>query len=109
MELRRRYLLHDPGSDEVRITADLRRKVTFKHHNLMDEPYPASRAMDIIFCRNLLIYFDRATQRAVLSRLCRCLRTGGCLFLGHSEGSIADLNLPLRPVATTTFIREEAS
>lgn len=109
MELRRRYLLHDPGIDEVRIVPDLRRKMTFKHHNLMDEPYPASRATDIVFCRNLLIYFERATQRAVLSRLCSCLSPGGYLFLGHSEGSIADMNLPLRPVAPATFIREEAS
>jgi chemotaxis protein methyltransferase CheR len=109
MELRKRYLLHDPGSDEVRIVPDLRRKVTFQHHNLMDEPYPASRATDIVFCRNLLIYFDRATQREVLSRLCRCLRPGGYLFLGHSEGSIADLKLPLRAVGPTIFIREGAN
>lgn len=106
-DLRRRYLLHDPGKDEVRIIADLRRKVTFKHHNLVDEPYPASRITDIVFCRNLLIYFDRTTQSVVLSRLCRYLRPGGYLFLGHSEGSIADLNLPLRAVAPTTFLREE--
>lgn len=109
MELRKRYLLHDPGSDEVRIVPDLRRKVKFKHHNLMDEPYPASHAMDIVFCRNLLIYFDRPTQRTVLSRLCRFLRPGGYLFLGHSEGSIADLKLPLRPVGATIFVREEAN
>jgi chemotaxis protein methyltransferase CheR len=107
-DLRRRYLLHDPGRDEVRIIADLRRKVTFKHHNLMDEPYPASRITDIVFCRNLLIYFDRKTQGVVLSRICRYLRPGGYLFLGHSEGSIADLNLPLRAVAPTTFVREES-
>src|SRR6516225_4345230 len=106
-DLRRRYLLHDPDKDEVRINADLRRKVTFKHHNLVDEPYPASRITDIVFCRNLLIYFDRTTQKVVLSRLCRYLRPGGYLFLGHSEGSIADLNLPLRAVAPTTFLREE--
>jgi chemotaxis protein methyltransferase CheR len=109
MELRKHYLLHDPGSDEVRIIPDLRRKVLFKHHNLMDEPYPASQAMDIVFCRNLLIYFDRATQRTVLSRLCRCLRPGGYLFLGHSEGSIADLKLPLHPVGPTIFVREKAN
>ena len=109
MELRKRYLLHDPGSDEVRIVPDLRRKAKFKYHNLMDEPYPASQAMDIVFCRNLLIYFDRATQRTVLSRLCRCLRPGGYLFLGHSEGSIADLKLPLRPVGPTIFVREVAN
>jgi chemotaxis protein methyltransferase CheR len=109
MELRKRYLLHDPASDEVRIVSDLRCKVIFKHHNLMDEPYPASQTLDIVFCRNLLIYFDRATQRTVLSRLCRCLRPGGYLFLGHSEGSIADLKLPLRAVGHTIFIREEAN
>jgi chemotaxis protein methyltransferase CheR len=109
MELRKHYLLHDPGSDEVRIIPDLRRKVLFKHHNLMDEPYPVSQKMDIVFCRNLLIYFDRATQRTVLSHLCRCLRPGGYLFLGHSEGSIADLKLPLRAVGPTIFIREEAN
>lgn len=107
-DLRKRYLLHDPDRDEVRIIADLRRRVTIRHHNLLDEPYPASPATDIIFCRNLLIYFDRSTQGVVLSRLCRCLRPGSNLFLGHSEGSIADLNLPLRPVAPTTFMRQEA-
>ena len=109
MELRKRYLLHDPGSDEVRIVPDLRRRVIFKHHNLMDESYPASQAMDIVFCRNLLIYFDRATQQKVLSRLCRCLKPGGYLFLGHSEGSVADLKLPLRRVGPTVFLREEAA
>jgi chemotaxis protein methyltransferase CheR len=109
MELRKRYLLHDPGSDEVRIVPDLRRKVIFKHHNLMDEPYPALQAMDVIFCRNLLIYFDRTTQRTVLSRLCRYLRPGGYLFLGHSEGSVAYLKLPLRPVGPTIFVREVAN
>jgi chemotaxis protein methyltransferase CheR len=109
MEMRKRYLLHDPGSDEVRVIPDLRRKVIFKHHNLMDEPYPASQAMDIVFCRNLLIYFGRSTQRTVLARLCRCLRPRGYLFLGHSEGSIADLKLPLRAVGPTIFIREEAN
>ena len=109
MELRKRYLLHDPGGDEVRIIPDLRRRVIFKHHNLMDEPYPVPQKMDVVFCRNLLIYFDRATQRKVLSRLCRCLKPGGYLFLGHSEGSVADLKLPLRRVGPTVFLREEAA
>jgi len=109
MELRKRYLLHDPGSDEVRIVPELRRRVIFQHHNLMDEPYPVPQKMDVVFCRNLLIYFDRATQRKVLSRLCRCLKPGGYLFLGHSEGSVADLKLPLRRVGPTVFLREEAA
>jgi chemotaxis protein methyltransferase CheR len=109
MELRKRYFLHDPGIDEVRVIPDLRRRVIFKHHNLMDEPYPVPQKMDIVFCRNLLIYFDRATQRKVLSRLCRYLKPGGYLFLGHSEGSVADLKLPLRRVGPTIFLSEEAT
>jgi chemotaxis protein methyltransferase CheR len=105
---RRRYLLRDDASGEVRIAPELRRTVRFVHHNLMNEPYPAHRATDIVVCRNLLIYFDRPTQQDVLNRLCRYLRPGGYLILGHSEG-VVGLTLPLRAVAPTTFRREAAS
>jgi chemotaxis protein methyltransferase CheR len=81
--------------------------VRFVHHNLMNEPYPAHRSTDIVVCRNLLIYFDRPTQRDVLNRLCRHVRPGGYLILGHSEG-VVGLTLPLRAVAPTTFLREAA-
>ena len=70
----------------------------------MDARYPVDRDMDVIFCRNILIYFDKPTQQAVLQRLCRHLRPGGFLFLGHSE-SLAGFDLPLRAVATTVFRR----
>lgn len=105
---RRRYLLRDDASSEVRIAPELRRTVRFVHHNLMNAPYPAHRSTDIVVCRNLLIYFDRPTQREVLSRLCRLVRPGGYLLLGHSEG-VVGLSLPLRAVAPTTFRRETAS
>ena len=61
----------------------------------MDARYPVDREIDVIFCRNILIYFDKPTQQAVLERLCRHLRPGGYLFLGHSE-SLAGFGLPLR-------------
>ena len=105
---RRRYLLRDDTSGEVRIAPELRRTVRFVHHNLMNEPYPAHLSTDIVMCRNLLIYFDRPTQRDVLNRLCRHLRPGGYLILGHSEG-VVGLTLPLRAVAPTTFRREAAA
>ena len=105
--LRKRYLLRDDTRHEVRIAPELRRTVRFIHHNLMNAPYPAHQATDIVVCRNLLIYFDRPTQRDVLARLCRHVRPGGYLILGHSEG-VAGLTLPLRPVAPTTFLRETA-
>src|SRR5207248_568596 len=94
---RKRYLLRDDANDEVRIAPELRRTVRFVHHNLMNAPYPAHLSTDIVVCRNLLIYFDRATQRDVLNRLCRHVRPGGYLILGHSEG-VVGLTLPLRAV-----------
>jgi chemotaxis protein methyltransferase CheR len=59
-------------------------------------------SMDAIFCRNVIIYFDRETQRTLLSRLCRYLRTGGCLFLGHSE-TVHGFDLPIARIASTIY------
>ncbi|WP_242095351.1 MULTISPECIES: CheR family methyltransferase [unclassified Sphingomonas] len=104
--LRNRYLTRAlaPRDDRVRIVPALRSAVGFAPLNLMDDHYPVGAPMDVIFCRNVLIYFDRATQEAVVRRLCACLRPGGHLFLGHSE-SIAGLDLPVRPVSYTVFER----
>jgi chemotaxis protein methyltransferase CheR len=106
MTMRRRYLLRDEEQDEVRIVPELRRLVNFAYINLIDPDYRLQRPMDIVFCRNLLIYFDKQTQRGVLQRLCRNLRVGGYLILGHSE-SVTGLELPLKSVATTVYVREE--
>jgi chemotaxis protein methyltransferase CheR len=105
-DFRRRFLLRsrDRSRGLVRIAPGLRSWVTFARLNLMDREYPADRDMDAIFCRNVLIYFDKPTQHRVLLRLCGHLRPGGFLFLGHSE-SLAGLDLPLRSVASTVFRR----
>lgn len=106
-EMRRRYLLRarDPRRREVRIAPELRRQVKFAYLNLMDETYPADGDFDIIFCRNLLIYFEKPTQKTVLHRLVSHLRPGGYLFVGHSE-TIVGFGLPLHPVIPTVFVRE---
>jgi len=106
MELRRRYLMRarDARRDQVRIVPQLRSKLAFARLNLMDEAYPVERDMDMIFCRNILIYFDKPTQSAVLQRLCQHLRPGGYLFLGHSE-SIVGIDLPVVQIANTVFQR----
>lgn len=103
-DLRRRYLMkaRNPGRAAVRMVPELRAMARFARLNLMDENYPVDPDMDVIFCRNILIYFDKPTQETVLQRLCRHLRAGGYLFLGHSE-SLAGLHLPLRPVGHTVF------
>ncbi len=106
MELRRRYLRRskDPRSDLVRIAPALRAQLSFARLNLMDEQYPVERGLDLIFCRNILIYFDKPTQAKVLARLCEHLRPGGYLFLGHSE-SIVGIDLPVAQTANTVFRR----
>jgi chemotaxis protein methyltransferase CheR len=107
VELRKRYILKskDRHRRQVRMAPELRQLVRFAHLNLMDERYPVDTDFDIIFCRNLLIYFDKPTQQAVLRHLCAHLRPGGYLFLGHSE-TIAGFRLPLRQVVATVLVRE---
>ncbi|MBF0138863.1 MAG: methyltransferase domain-containing protein [Magnetococcales bacterium] len=105
LPMRQRYLRRDPNRDEVRIVVELRQKVRFVHHNLMELPYPPQHPVDIIFCRNLLIYLKKTSQFKVLSQLCQHLNPGGFLFLGHSE-TLTGTNLPLNFVAPTTFLRQ---
>ena len=101
---RKRYVMEprDPGRGEVRIHPKLRSKVGFARLNLMDTSYSVGDAMHVIFCRNVLIYFDKKTQEKVLSRLCDRLVPGGYLYVGHSE-TITGFALPVRQVANTVF------
>jgi chemotaxis protein methyltransferase CheR len=105
-ELRRRYVLRSKERSRrlVRMTPELRATVRFARINLMEVPYQVERDMDVIFCRNILIYFDKETQQAVLQHLTEHLRPGGFLFLGHSE-TLAGFHLPVDPVGPTVFRR----
>jgi chemotaxis protein methyltransferase CheR len=105
-ELRRKYVMTAaaPGRRDVRVTPRLRAKIGFGRMNLMDQKYPVGDPMHIIFCRNVLIYFDKPTQADVLARLCECLAPGGYIFIGHSE-SISGFDLPLKQVSNTVFQR----
>lgn len=94
----------DNRRQEMRISPKLRSRVGFARLNLMDETYPIGDLMHMIFCRNVLIYFDKPTQQHVLSRLCDALLPGGYLFIGHSE-TVTGFDLPIRQVANTVFKR----
>lgn len=104
LEFRHQYVMRSADSNEVRMSPKLRSAISFARLNLMDETYPVPSDFDVIFLRNVLIYFDKPTQLAVPTRLCRHLRTGGHLILGHSE-SVSRSGLPLEPVANTIFQR----
>lgn len=107
MEMRRRYLrrARDRNADTVRIAPEIRGHVQFSRLNLIEGPYDFDGQFEVIFCRNILIYFDRPTQHAVITHLCDHLRPGGYLFIGHSE-TLSGMELPFRQVATTVFQRE---
>jgi chemotaxis protein methyltransferase CheR len=108
-ELRRKYLLRGKGQrgssqpgPMLRITPALRRRVSFHQLNFIDADYHVREMFEIIFCRNVLIYFDRPTQEAVINKLCRNLIPGGYLFVSHSE-SLSGLNVPLISLRSSCF------
>ncbi len=71
-----------------RVKPVLRERVTFRHQNLMDWPYPWTDRFQVVFCRNVMIYFDRPTQEQLIARLKEQLVPGGHLFVGHSESLV---------------------
>ncbi|MCE7028609.1 CheR family methyltransferase [Jiella avicenniae] len=102
---RQRYVMESRVPElrgEVRIVPELRRRVRFDRMNLMDTQYPYDRDVDIIFLRNVLIYFDKANQEAVVSRLVGHLRRGGYLVVGHSESMVVNA-ADVRQVGPTVF------
>ncbi|MCX5858008.1 MAG: chemotaxis protein CheR [Deltaproteobacteria bacterium] len=109
MNLRKKYLLksRDPSSMIVRITPELRQKVAFFRMNLMDRVYAVPEGIHVIFCRNVLIYFDTATQEKIIRQFSQLLTPGGYLFMGHAE-TLNNLNVPLRYVAPTTYRKDQS-
>ena len=104
MALRKKYFLRsrDRKKKRVCIAPEVRRRVRFGRLNFMAEDYGIREPMHVIFCRNVVIYFDKATQEKMLRRLYRQLAPGGYLFMGHSE-SLNGLNLPFKPVVSTIY------
>lgn len=104
----KKYFLRskDRSNPTVRVIPELHRKVSFGRLNFMDNYYQVQENFDVIFCRNVLIYFDRETQEKVISKLCSKLKPGGHFFLGHSE-SITGMHLPLKQIKPTIFSKIE--
>ncbi|MCS7089625.1 MAG: protein-glutamate O-methyltransferase CheR [Verrucomicrobiota bacterium] len=85
-----------------RIKPELRQRVRFRRWNLLQTPYPFDDKMDVIFCRNVLIYFDREVQRRAVQNLIGQLRPGGYLIVGHSESLLGQL-VSLRPLQPSVY------
>jgi len=103
-ELLRRYFLRsrDRASNLLRVVPELRNLVEFRQLNFKDSDYGLTEKPDIIFCRNVIIYFDRQTQEQILRRLADQLVPGGYAFLGHSE-TLHGLDVPLTAAGPAVY------
>ncbi len=103
-DIKKRYFLKSKNQENptVRVKPETRQKVNFARLNFMDSSYPKTTQKNVIFCRNVLIYFDKKTQESVVRKLLEHLAPGGYLFLGHSE-TIFGMDLPLKTVGPTIF------
>jgi chemotaxis protein methyltransferase CheR len=106
MSFKKKYMLRSKDAERslVRMKPEIRSRVTFDRINFMDDRYPVSESFDVVFCRNVIIYFERAVQEAILRKLCDHIRPGGWLILGHSE-TLTGMNMPLKGVAPTIYER----
>jgi chemotaxis protein methyltransferase CheR len=106
--LRAKYLMRsrDPDSDLVRVVPELRAKIEFRRLNFMDADFGVADSPEIIFCRNVIIYFDRSTQVRLVEKLARHLAPGGYFFSGHSE-CLQNMDVPLVSTGTAVYRKKE--
>jgi chemotaxis protein methyltransferase CheR len=104
LAMKQKYILRCKNRQKklVRIAPAVRTHVQFQRMNLMDDKLMPQESIDVIFCRNVIIYFTRETQCDLIMRLSGYLKKGGYLFLGHSE-TIQGFNLPLTRVTSTIY------
>jgi chemotaxis protein methyltransferase CheR len=102
-----RWMQHGAGENSgmLKMKSELISLITFRTLNLLGE-WPVSGPFDVIFCRNVMIYFDQPTREKILMRFARLLAPGGYLCIGHSE-SIHGTNMPYRLVGRTIYSRTQ--
>ena len=106
-KFKKKYFLRskDPSKNEVRIKSSIRNKVQFRPINLMKDEYGLNKKFDIVFCRNVLIYFNKENQANVIRRILNHMTDGAYLFLGHSE-SLAGMRENLVSVGASIYRKE---
>jgi chemotaxis protein methyltransferase CheR len=91
----KKFFLKGSGAQEgyVCVRPELRQMINFQRLNLLEPNWPVRGPLDVIFCRNVMIYFDKPTQHTILSRFAPLMHDHGLLFAGHSESFLhaADL------------------
>ena len=104
----KRFFLRGSGRFEghARVRAELAAHVAFRRHNLMDREWAVKPGLNAIFCRNVMIYFDKPTQRRLVERFAQLLAPGGLFFAGHAE-SLLDNGRHFRLKGQTVYERVE--
>ena len=103
-DVMKRHFLRGRGEQTrvFKVKPHLADAITFRRVNLMDDRFPIKNPLDLIFCRNVMIYFDRPTQETLANKFHRYLKPGGYLFIGHSE-SLQWVKHPFAAVAPTIY------
>ncbi len=109
-ELVRKYFLRGTGSraGEVRVRPELQKLIRFTRVNLLESNWPVRGPLEAIFCRNVMIYFDKPTQYGILKRYVPLLRPDGLLFAGHSESFSHAVDL-FRNLGRTVYARADGA
>ena len=94
------------NSDVYRIKENLRKEVLFRRFNLMNATFPFKKPFHIIFCRNVMIYFDHKTRDELVQKLFQFTYPGGYLFIGNAE-TLGRVNCPYRYIAPSIYQREK--
>ncbi len=104
LDYKKRYLLRskDRAKRVIRIKPELRSKIRFNRLNFMDDDFGIRERFDVVFCRNVIIYFDRPTQEKLIRKFYDLIIPGGLLFLGHSE-TLTGMDIQLRSIAPTVY------
>ena len=104
MARKKRFFLRGKGRQEgmVRVRDELRELIEFQQINLLDPRWPIEPGLDVIFCRNVMIYFDKPTQQHLLERMVKLLRSDGLFFAGHSESFVHATHL-VRLIGRTVY------
>lgn len=89
----------------VKVKPHLANMIQFRRLNLMDDRFPIKSPLDVVFCRNVMIYFDHATQETLVNKFHRYLKPGGYLFIGHSE-SLQWITHPFKLIAPTIYRKD---
>lgn len=104
LERKKRFFFRGKGNnaDKVKVVPELTNMVTYFQQNLLDRKWNLDERMDIIFCRNVMIYFDKPTQLKLVERMTHVLKPSGLYFAGHSE-NFSHLSKLLTPIGKTVY------